>query len=73
MLISVGTELLSYRIEVDEGKGVLRKYYGTSEFRIVVSHESLRSYAVMILLMHTGINSINDLRIIKATLSKLLL
>ncbi len=36
------TGLLSYRVEVDEGKGVLRKYYKTSEFRIIVSHELLR-------------------------------
>ena len=39
--ILLRTGLLSYRIEVDEERGVIRKYYRTEDFRICVSREYL--------------------------------
>lgn len=33
--------LLTYRVEVDEERGVIRKYYRTADFRICVSREYL--------------------------------
>jgi ArsR family transcriptional regulator len=36
--------LLTYRVEVDEVRGVLRKYYRTADFRICVSKEYLSRF-----------------------------
>ncbi len=35
--------LLTYKIEVDEDKGIVRKFYRTSNFNICVSREKLSS------------------------------
>jgi len=33
--------LLTYRVEVDEEKGIIRKYYRTADFRVCVSKDNL--------------------------------
>ncbi len=36
--------LLTYRVEVDEVRGVVRKYYRTTDFRVCVSREYLSRF-----------------------------